>query len=114
MPKQREISPSLREQAIGLYKGGSGISFISRILSNNCSSLHYLIRKWKSTGSTKNLPRAGRPPLVTQRGKRQLKSIVKSNRTSSLRNLTGDLIIGNKLSFLMSRNSIYLALMVGN
>ena len=88
MPKQKEIPRSLREQAIGLFKGGSSITKISQILQINCSTLHYIIRKWKSIKTTKNLPRQGRPRLLSARGKRQLKSIVKRNRTSNLRCLT--------------------------
>ena len=88
MPKTGEIPDSTRSEAIGLYKGGSGVAKISKILKINCSTLHYIIRKWKRRGSTSNLKRAGRPMLMTERGRRQLKSIVKSNRRSSLRNLT--------------------------
>ena len=88
MPKTCEIPNSTRSEAIGLYEGGYGVAQISRILNVNCSTLHYTIRKWKRVGSTENLKRAGRPKLMTERGCRKLKSIVKSNRRSCLKNLT--------------------------
>ena len=77
LDKSTRNSPSLREQAIGLYKGGSGVSYISQILNVNCSSAHYIIQRWKSTGSAKNLARVGCPQLLTQRCNTSLSRLLK-------------------------------------
>ena len=80
MVNRKELSSALRNQAIGLMKGGHRISEISRLLNINVSTLHYLIRKWRRTGSSKNIYQCGRPKLFTLRAARQLKNIGKSHR----------------------------------
>ena len=77
MVKTREISAALREQCIGVYKGGSSITKISNTLKVNKSTIYYIIQRWKLNGSTRNSTRSGRPSLISKRGCRQLKGIVK-------------------------------------
>ena len=88
MTKKKELPSALRNLAIGLIRGGHKISEISHILHINISTLHYLVRKWRTTGSTENISRCGRPKSFTTRASRQLKSIVKSHRNSSLEVIT--------------------------
>ena len=44
MTKKKELPSALRNQAIGLIRGGHKISEISHILHINISTLHYLVR----------------------------------------------------------------------
>ena len=58
MPKGREITSSLRDQGVGLWIVGTSYRKISDILSLNYSTAYYsIIKKYRSTGYTKNQPR---------------------------------------------------------
>ena len=88
MPKGREITSSLRDQAVGLWIAGTSYRKISDILGLNYSTVYYIIKKYRSTGYTKNQPRKGRPNSISVRASRQLNSIVKSHRKTTLRGMT--------------------------
>ena len=88
MPKRKEIHDSVRNQIIAFSSCGESLRSIASRFKISHSAVSYIINKWKQTGSTSNLGRAGRPGKICARGKRQLKSIVKKNRMSHLRRLT--------------------------
>ena len=88
MPRSKEMSSSLRNQAVGLSKAGTSCRKISNILGINYSTVYYILKKFKETVSTINITRAGRPKSISLRASRHLKSIVKSNRRTGLRGIT--------------------------
>ena len=90
MPKAKgkEIPQSIKNQCIGLVKGGHSIRGISRTLSLPPSTVSFIVRRWRMTGSTTNLRRSGRPKRITARGAKQIKNIVKHNRRNTLRGIT--------------------------
>ena len=87
MGKKKEITQSLRNQAVGLFKGNHKYRQISSLLSIPLSTTHSIISHWKKFGTTKNLPRSGRPRKL-QRDIRVVKRIVKKNRFSTLKVLS--------------------------
>ena len=98
MPRSKEIPLALRDQAVGLARAGKTYREIATILNINYSTVYYVIKKYKDTGSTINLPRTGRPKSITLRASRQIKSIVKQNRTVSLRGITEIFNTGKQVS----------------
>ena len=89
MGKKKEIAQSLRNQAVGLFKGNHKYRQISSLLSIHfLSTTHSIISRWKKFGTTKNLPRSGRPRKLLQRDIRVVKRIVKKNRFSTLKVLS--------------------------
>lgn len=88
MGKKKEITQSLRNQAVGLFKGNHKYRQISSLLSIPLSTTHSIISHWKKFGTTKNLPRSGRPRKLLQRDIRVVKRIVKKNRFSTLKVLS--------------------------
>ncbi|KAI6658201.1 hypothetical protein LOD99_15470 [Oopsacas minuta] len=73
---------------VGLHIGGHTIRGIGRTLSLPPSTVSFIVRRWKKTGSTHNLLRSGRLKKVSPRGVRYLKKIVKQNRRNTLRHIT--------------------------
>ena len=47
MTKKREVSSSLRDQCIGLFKANYSFSQISKVLSRPKSTMQYIVNKWK-------------------------------------------------------------------
>ena len=86
----------------GLIMDKHGIRAISRLLSIPASTVSYIARKWRTHGSIRNMQRSGRPSVITDRGLRHLKNIVKANRRETLQwitnnfNLTSDVPISTK------------------
>ena len=88
MPRSKEISLALRNQAVGLSKAGKSCRITSNMLGINYLSVYYILKKFRQTGSTINMPRAGRPKSISLRASRYLKSIIKSKRRTGLTGIT--------------------------
>ena len=98
MPRSREIPLALRDQAVGLARTGKTYREIATILNIHYSTVYYVIRKYKDTGSTINHPRKGRPKSISLRASGQIKSIMKRNRTVGLRGITEMFNVGKDVS----------------
>ena len=61
---------------------------ISQDLGISFSTVSSILKKFRETGSTENLPRSGRPALVKERDYRVLERIVKCNWRDSLTDIT--------------------------
>ena len=89
MPKSKEVSLPIRNQIIGLLHGGKhGIREISRMFSLSHTTISSIRKKGECSGDVTNKPRSGRPIKISSHGCRQLKNIVKRNRTSTLKSIT--------------------------
>ena len=62
-----------------MHKSGKGYRTISATLKVPVSTVACIILKWKKFGTTRNLPRAGRPPKLSNRGRRALVREVTKN-----------------------------------
>ncbi|KAI6659527.1 Transposable element Tcb2 transposase [Oopsacas minuta] len=89
MTKTSEVPIDIRNQIIGLLNGNKhGVREIARMYSLSHSTIISLRNKWECKRDIQNVPRTGRPKKITAHGTRQLKNIVKSNRTKTLESLT--------------------------
>lgn len=84
MPRSKELSERLRNTVVDTYKGGSGYKKISKQLGVHISTVRKIISKWKECKSTKNLPRMGRPPKISNRtGRKLVQEATKNPRLTS-------------------------------
>ena len=60
----------------------------SVILSVPKSTVQSIIIRWKTSGTTNNKPRSGRPSLLSPRALRRLKATVRTNRWKTLSHIT--------------------------
>ena len=88
MPKTRELTPFERGEIVGLSKGGHSIRKISEILNIPKSTVHDVITKYNEENCTDTIPRSGRPPILSERDKRQLGRIVRQNRKQAVEEIT--------------------------
>ncbi len=72
MVRRKELSSDLKKTIIQQYKRGKSYSQLSHFFQLPCSTLHYIISKWKSTGNTINLPRAACPQKLSRRSEVKL------------------------------------------
>ena len=109
MPKRREISSEVRSQAIGLHRGGTSLQKIGSLLSLPHSTVQSIINRWKFGNTINNKMRSGRPKLVSLRGIRNLKRIVRKSRWSTLRNITSEFrnAIGTNVSINTVRRRLH-------
>ena len=76
--KSKELSVDLRDRIVLRNKSGEGYRKISA-LKVPMSTVASIIRKWKKLGTTRTLPRAGRPSKLSDRGRRALVREVTKN-----------------------------------
>ena len=79
MVGSNEFSCDLRKRIILLYDSGLGYLRVSEVLQVPCSSVKYVVRKWKSHQTYETLHRTGRPSKIPESGKRLLIRKVKCN-----------------------------------
>ena len=73
--KSKEWSVDLRDRIVLRNKSGEGYRKISAALKVPMSTVASIIRKWKKFGTTRTLPRAGRPSKLSDRGRRALVTV---------------------------------------
>ena len=88
-----EISTELKGIIIGMANSSKSAWQIALELDKLYSTITYVIRCFKKTQSTKNLPRSGRPSLLTKCDKNHLVRAVKANRFKPLHDITNQLPI---------------------
>uniref|UniRef100_A0AAY4D5G9 Transposase Tc1-like domain-containing protein n=1 Tax=Denticeps clupeoides TaxID=299321 RepID=A0AAY4D5G9_9TELE len=77
--KSKELSVDLRDRIVSKHKSGEGYRKISAALDVPMSTVASIIRKWKKFKTTRTLPRAGRPPKLSDRGRRAIVREVTKN-----------------------------------
>ncbi|KAG2456454.1 TCB1 transposase, partial [Polypterus senegalus] len=77
--KSKELSVDLQDRIVLRHKSGEGHRKSSAALKVPMSTVASIIRKWKKLETTKTLPRAGRPPKLSDRGRRALVREVTKN-----------------------------------
>ena len=77
--KSKELSVDLRDRIVLRNKSREGYRNISSALKVPMSIVASIIRKWKKLGTTRTLPRAGRPSKLSNRGRRALVREVTKN-----------------------------------
>lgn len=89
MAKGVSYSQDLREKVIHQYLRGQSMKQISETMNMPKSSVGYIVKTFRDTGSTKNRGKSnGRPRIVSERDRRALVKICKSQRRATLRDIT--------------------------
>jgi transposase len=68
--RPKELSIELRDRIVLRHRSGDGYQIISATLKVPKNTVASIILKWKLFGTTKTLPRAGRPAKLSNRGRR--------------------------------------------
>ncbi len=77
--RSKELPEELRDRIVARHRSGQGYKNISAALKVPKSTVAFIILKWKTFGTTRTLPRAGRPAKLSYRGRRALVREVKKN-----------------------------------
>ncbi len=77
--RSEELPEELRDRIVARHRSGQGYKKISAALKVPKSTVASIILKWKTFGTTRTLPRAGRPAKLSYRGRRALVREVKKN-----------------------------------
>ncbi|KAL0151618.1 hypothetical protein M9458_053019 [Cirrhinus mrigala] len=77
--RSKELPEELRDRIVVRHRSGQGYKKISAALKVPKSTVASIILKWKTFGTTRTLPRAGRPAKLSYRGRRALVREVKKN-----------------------------------
>ena len=68
----KELSVELRDRIVSRHRSGEGYPYISAALKVPKNTVASIILKWKKFGTTKTLPRAGRPGKTEESGEKGL------------------------------------------
>lgn len=85
--RSEELSIDLRDDIVARHKSGQGYKTISKALNVPRSTVASIIVKWKKFGTTRTLPRVGRPAKLSNRARRALAREVTKNPTVTLTEL---------------------------
>ncbi len=77
--RSKELPEELRDRIVARHRSGQGYKTISAALKVPKSTVASIILKWKTFGTTRTLPRAGRPAKLSYQGRRALVREVKKN-----------------------------------
>ena len=77
--RSKELPKELRDRIVARHRSGQGYKIISAALKGSKSTVASIILKWKKFGTTRTLPRPGRPAKLSNRGRRALVREVKKN-----------------------------------
>ena len=104
-----ELSEFERGIIIGGYKFGHSEREIEEITGHPKSTVHDTIERYLETGGGISRPRSGRPEILTQRDKRHLYRIARSNRQQSARQVLDNFVksSGTAVSLSTVRRALY-------
>lgn len=91
MGKTKELSEDLRKLIVNRHRNGFGYRKISAALNIPLSTIGNIIRKWKFTFTTANVPRSGRPRKLDEGAVRWISRTVTKKPFTTRRELQKDL-----------------------
>ena len=77
--RSKELPAELRDRIVSRHRSGEGYKKNSAALKVPKSTVASIILKWKKFGTTRTLPRAGRPAKLSNQGRRALVREVTKN-----------------------------------
>ena len=87
MPKSRELNIGERHAIIAIYQRGVKLAEIARQMGIGDTTVQYVIKRYKASGSLNSAQRSGRPKLLDDRDSRRLIRIVKKDREAILNHI---------------------------
>jgi len=85
--KSKELSVDCRDRIVSKHRSGEGYRKFFAAFKVPMSTVSSIIHKWKNFGTTRTLPRAGRPAKLSDRGRRALVREVTKNQMVTLTEL---------------------------
>ena len=77
--RSKELSIELRDRIVSRHRSGEGYQNFSAVLKYPKNTVASIILKWKKFGTTRTIPRAGRPAKLSNRGRWALVREVSKN-----------------------------------
>jgi len=87
MTERQELTEFERGLIMGGYPFGHSEREIEEITSHAKSKIHDTIERYCKTGTVTPAPRTGRPPILTDRNKRHLEIVVRTNRRQTIKQI---------------------------
>ncbi len=106
--RSKELPEELRDRIVARHRSGQGYNKNSAALKVPKSTVASIILKWKTFGTTRTLPRAGRLAKLSYRGRRALVREAKKNPKITVAELSGALCIYIYILFLYLKKKIYI------
>lgn len=94
MGKTKEYSEEIKGIIVGLHKSGKSIREISKLQKIPLSTVHYIIKKFKTQGKTSNNHRSGRPRVTTSTEDLNIVMKSKRNRRLTAPEIAADINLG--------------------
>ena len=91
MAKMKELSKDSRKKIVDLLQAGKSESTIGKQVGVNKSTVGAIVREWKTSKTTDNLPRSGAPRKISSRGVKMIMRTVSKNPRTTRRDLMNDL-----------------------
>jgi transposase len=85
------LSTELEKRIISAYEKKMSYRMIAKTLNIPVSTVGYIIKKWKTGGTTENGQRSGAPRKISEKGSRKIVRRVKNNRFVTRKELQEDL-----------------------
>lgn len=89
--ERRELEQSTRNKMVGINTAGMSGREIANQFGLVPSTVNKVIKRYRDSSSTENRTRSGRPKNLTERDTRHLVSNVKSDRRSTLHDITNEM-----------------------
>ncbi len=110
--RSKELPEELRDRIVARHRSGQGYKKNSAALKVPKSTVASIILKWKTFGTTRTLPRAGRLAKLSYRGRRALVREAKKNPKITVAELSGALCIYIYTFFILKKKKyIYIMYM---
>ena len=89
--ERRELGRSIKDNIIGMSIAGASVRKIADELGLASSTVHFVIKRYKDSGSTENKTRSGRPKKLTERDCRHILRNLKKDRRAILQDITNEI-----------------------
>jgi transposase len=109
MSERRELTEFERGQIIGAWKFGHSEREIEETIGHPKSTVHDTIERYRENGTVTSASRSGRPQILSDRDKRHLERIVRSNRQQTTRQIRNNFVesSGTAVSFETVRRALW-------
>lgn len=105
MGKSKNLSPAVKQIVVDSYRQTGNYSETARVLKMDRKTVYAVVKRCEIRGSAGNAKKSGRPRKMDVRDERQLLRLVKFNRTTPLKDITGQFNQGRQVP--VSERSIH-------
>ena len=110
-PHCKELSEDLKRRIVALHEDGQSYKKIANTLKLSCSTVAKIIQRFKSAGSTQNMPRVGRPKKLSACAERHTQMLSLKDQRWSAVSITAEIEeVGVSLLVLRPYAALYIKL----